>query len=245
MQITYRAQNVPSPNIGSGETATDGLRFGIDNDVYGSGTKQHLNAYLRWLEAFSFIIQTEDDPTPSIQSAERIRVTSVGALTSNYTNTEYLGVTTPTNSTRISISSDGFDPVEKPMSLLHLGKDLDASGAPSIADGWRSWMDIGTFTTNGADHMYVGLKNENTSTGERMDAVVNWGDDQVSGANGPDNLRFIFTSPLDSSTATSGSQTNGLEGMRLSHLKPMEFIPVLVVHRETLILAGLKIPQIL
>jgi hypothetical protein len=50
----------------------------------------------------------------------------------------------------------------------------------------------------------------------RIDAIVNWGDDQAAGANGPDNLRFIFTSPLGSSNPISGSQANGLEGMRLT-----------------------------
>lgn len=215
MQISYRAPNTGSPFIGHGEEATDGLRFGIDNDIFGTGVNQHLNAYLRWQEASSFIIQTEDDNTnSSISSNERLRVTSVGALALNYSTAEYLGVTFPINSTRVSISSDGALPVKKPMSLLHLGKDLDADGPISIADGWRNWMDIGTFTTNGADHMYVGLKNENAN-GERMDAVINWGDDQGT-ANGPDNLRFIFTSPIGSTTATSGAQANGLEGMRMT-----------------------------
>lgn len=46
----------------------------------------------------------------------------------------------------------------------------------ATADGWRTWMDIGTFTSNGTDHTYVGLKSEGA---DRADAVINWGDNQA------------------------------------------------------------------
>jgi len=75
-------------------------------------------------------------------------------------------------------------------------------------------MDVGTFTNNGSDNMYVGLKDEGN---DRLDAVVNWGDNQVAGTspNGPDNLRFIFTSTTTALPPGQGdpvSQSNdGLE----------------------------------
>jgi hypothetical protein len=108
MQITARRPLANSTNIiGQGEAATDGLRLGIDYNMQGStSAKNHLNGVLRWQEASSFIIQTEDDVTPSIQNSERLRVTSIGALNSNYTTAEYLGNTIPANSTRVSISAD-------------------------------------------------------------------------------------------------------------------------------------------
>lgn len=73
-------------------------------------------------------------------------------------------------------------------------------------------MDIGIYTTDGNDNVYLGLKNEGT---DRQDAVLNWGDNQP-GTGGPDNLRFIFTSQTAGGGTTPATNTNGLEGMRLS-----------------------------
>lgn len=219
MQITYRRANTATTDIiGQGEQVTDGLRLGIDNDVFGTGLQSHLNGYLRWQEASSFVIQTEDDNTPNIQNNERIRVTSIGAIVNNQ-GTNYGGLITPINRSRIAISADGANPVTRPLSLLHLGFNTGAVAlAPGGTDGWRPWMDIGTFTSNGTDNVYVGLKDEGN---DRADAVISWGDNQISAlppGNGPDNMRFIFTS----TTAASGggtppaTGTNGLEGMRMT-----------------------------
>lgn len=217
MQITYRRpNNVATDIFGQGEQVTDGLRFGIDNAVFGVGNERHLNSYLRWQEASSFIIQTEDNAIPSIANNERIRVTSVGALVLNHA-ASYAGITGPSNATRVAISHDGANPVTKPMSLLHLGYNTGVTpfGSSNLTDGWRNWMDIGTFTGSGTDNMYVGLKREGT---DRFDAVVNWGDNQVPnalGQNGPDNLRFIFTSTTTALPPGQGDpisqSNNGLE----------------------------------
>lgn len=110
-----------------------------------------------------------------------------------------MGVNNPaglgTNLTRVAISHNPAQPVTRPLSLLHLGYNTGLSSTPvGSTDGWRSWMDIGTFTTNGTDNIYVGLKNEGA---DRSDAVINWGDNQnggLAGGVGPDHLRFIFTS---------------------------------------------------
>lgn len=214
MQITYRRANGTGTDlIGQGELATDGLRFGIDNQAFNSGTTPYLNSYLRWQEASSFIIQTEDDGAANIEQNERIRFTSIGALVANH-GAAYGGLITPaaaSNTTRIGISHNGLIPVSKPLSLLHLGYQTFGGGN----DGWRPWMDVGIFTSNGTDQIFLGLKPEAGSNvlGDRQDAVLNWGDNQT-GAGSADNFRMIFTSaPGGTAPATGG---NGLEGMRMT-----------------------------
>ena len=143
-QITYRKDLLPI--IGTGETESDGLRWGIDNLVFNSpGGQDHLNGYLRWQENSSFIIQSDwDNVTGGTFNGERIRVTSVGSLVSNQ-GLPYLGITLPANTTRIAISHNGATPVTRPMSLVHLGYNTGLNSPIATADGWRSWMDIGTY----------------------------------------------------------------------------------------------------
>ncbi len=209
MQITYRDVNFPT-RPGAGETERDGLRFGIDNQLYHGA----MNAFLRWQENTPFIIQTDWNNSPGgIQNGERMRISSVNAPF----------VPNPAsgggNITRVSISHRGNQPVTKPRALLHLGYNTGLSNPFSFEDGWRDWMDIGTFTSNGTDNMYVGLKDEGN---DRYDAIINWGDNQVSGQttnNGPDYLRFIFTSTTTALTGQGDpiSQSNdGLEIMRIA-----------------------------
>ncbi len=203
-QITYRRDGINTP--GTGETANDGLRWGIDNTLLNVDGISHLNAYLRWQENTPFIVQTDwDNTSGGINGGERLRISSVSAP----------GVPNPgsvftPNTTRVAISHLGNIPITQPRSLLHLGYNTGLGLVPAgQANGWRNWMDIGTFTSNGTDHMYVGLKNEGT---DRADAVINWGDNQEAG--GPDKLRFIFSSSVGEGDPVSQSQ-DGLETMRI------------------------------
>jgi hypothetical protein len=205
MQIS----NVASSTLaGTGQTGTDGLKLGMEPILNGSIRRQY--GFLQWQENTPFIVQSDwDGTTGGVTAGERLRITSVGALVNTETNA-YGGLTTPTNVTRVSVSHNGAAPVTKPLSLMHLG--YNAVG--SSAGGWRPWMDIGTFTSNGLDHVYVGLKQEGTSiTADRMDAVVGWGDNHA-GTTGPDNMRFIFTSATGGTSPATGA--NGLEGMRMT-----------------------------
>lgn len=235
LQVTYRRPyNALADIVGQGENFNDGLRIGIDNNIVNVNTSmQHLNGYLRWQEASSFIIQTEDNLAPNIEQNERMRITSTGALDLNY-GTSYQGIDTPSNRSRIALSLDGSKPITKPLSLLHLG--YNTGGIQGIStlqnqlDGWRPWMELGMFTSNQTDHVFIGLKPENginiQGVNDRMDAVVGWGDNGdvtslIGPSNAPDVMRFIFTafqgtaaSPniTDSPQAVSN---NGLEVMRL------------------------------
>jgi hypothetical protein len=199
MQITNQ--------LGTGQTIDDGLRFGIN----GGGNSL---AYLNWQENTPFVIQTDWDATPGgINNSERMRISSIGSN----------GVPKPANFiddnvTRVAISHRGNTPITAPRSLLHLGYNTgNGTIGNFIADGWRDWMDIGTFTNNGTDNIYVGLKEEGV---DRFDAVINWGDNQVAGntPNGPDNLRFIFTSTNTALPPGEGDpvsqSNNGLETAR-------------------------------
>lgn len=224
MQITYRRQNgATQDTIGQGEQVTDGLRLGIDNNVFGAAGRRHLNAYLRWQEASSFVIQTEDNNTPNIEQTERIRITSIGALNRNYLVNQYNGLTTNENVTRVAISHLGNAPLTRPKSLLHIGYDY---GNPPIAavQGYRQWMDLGMLVSNSRDHVWLGLLPRDTVTStvtqfyERNDAVLAWGTDRnVLSPLNVDNMRFVFTgSVLDAIPEISPSNSNhGLEMMRM------------------------------
>ena len=150
---------------------------------------------------------------------ERMRVTAVSAPTAlptggygNYNPGGIIG-----NRTRVSISHNPNNPVTRPMSLLHLGYNVGSPLLPGSLDGWRNWMDVGMFTAQGTDNMYVGLKEKGN---DRFDAIINWGDNQgpgITGPVGPDYLRFIFTSSASSippGDPVSGSN-DGLEVARM------------------------------
>jgi hypothetical protein len=224
MQITLRRPLAAiNDSIGQGEAVTDGLRFGIDNDLFGSVGRRHLNSYLRWQEASSFVIQTEDGGINNIQNNERLRITSIGALDRNYTTNEYIGLrsaTTPTDVTRISIAHSGSNGLTRPMSLVHLGYNIgNALGPIQLKNGWRSWMDLGMLVSNTTDNVWIGLKprvGNATQTNDQLDAVINWGNNG-NALSGTDVMRFIFTAePLSTLDSASNAITNdGLEVMRL------------------------------
>ncbi|MEX1193423.1 MAG: hypothetical protein WEA99_15745, partial [Brumimicrobium sp.] len=208
-QITYRRDNTNT--IGTGETAGDGLRWGIDNTLRNAGGVQHLNANIRWQENSPLIFQTDWDNNPGgTNNGERLRIATVASPgvpnTGGY----------PANTTRVGISIIGSIPITQPRSLLHLGRNTSV-----IASGHRDWMNIGTFMSNGADNMYIGIKEE---TFDRADAVVSWGDNQQTGTSGPDHLRFIFTStPGQGDPASAGA--NGLETGRFDPTQDVNGLP--------------------
>ncbi len=214
IQVTYRDQLNPGI-IGVGETEFDGLRFGIDNDVITLGATQHLSGFLRWQENSAFVIQTDwDNVAGGIQNGERMRISSISSP----------GVPNPAalnpNITRVAISYNGSQPITQPRSLLHLGFNTGLlTGPAGAADGWRNWMEIGTFTSNGTDNMYIGLKNEGT---DRQDAIVNWGDNQIAGLtpNGPDNLRFVFTSTTTALVGQGDPVSQSNNGLEIARMEP-------------------------
>ncbi len=206
--------------LGTGQTANDGLKWGIRQTNYFAGDGRTYG-FVRWQENSALIFQSDWNNTPGFgaQDGERIRITSVGSLVADG---NYLGITAPANTTRVAISHDGNNPVLRPMSLLHLGYDVGNLGTAGVAvDGWRPWMDVGMSIVNASDNMYVGLKPEGT---DRQDAVINWGDNQVPGVSGPvgpDNLRFIFTSTttaLPPGTGDPASQS--ADGLEIARMEP-------------------------
>ncbi len=125
MQVTYRDNNPNRP--GSGETTVDGLRLGIDNQIYNGG----LNAFLRWQENTPFIVQTDwNNSAGGIQQGERMRISSIAAP----------GVIDPANPldnnvTRVAISHHGSQPITNPRSLLHLGYNTSSIFGFNLNDG--------------------------------------------------------------------------------------------------------------
>lgn len=123
------------------------------------------------------------------------------------------GTTTPFGG-GLAINLDPANPITRPWSLLTIGENN------GFNSGWRNWMSVGTFYGKSSDNMYVGLKDETVpGSNDRQDAVINWGDNtNFSGTTeGPDYLRFIFTSPLNViGYPPVSSGQNGLEVMRMN-----------------------------
>ena len=190
---------------GTGQAGTDGMLIG-----YASTNTNNREA---------LISQQENDRlTFYSNSGERMRIMQIGALNGGI-NINPGGL--PNNTTRVAISHNPALPVTRPLSLLHLGYDAGiVSATPGATDGWRSWMDIGMFVSNGTDNTFIGLKEEPAFLGDRQDAVINWGDNQSTGTpfpNGPDNLRFIFTATTTGSGTTAPANLqDGLEGGRMT-----------------------------
>ncbi|MFN3341431.1 MAG: hypothetical protein ACK40M_01970 [Flavobacteriales bacterium] len=140
---------------------------------------------------------------------ERIRIQSVGTITQVATGSyaAYNPGGLNNRFTRVSISHDPFNPVTRPMSLMHIG--YNATNATN--DGWRSWMDVGTFISQSSDNMYIGLRNIGNN---RSDAIINWGNESTSFLGvGPDRLRFIFTS--NNGFPVAAGTNDGLEIMQM------------------------------
>lgn len=192
---------------GTGATGTDGLQIG-----YPTTAPTFLTAHINQHENDNMVMLTNN--------GERLRLSQIGNI--SIPNMNPAGIAN--NITRVSISRDPASPVTRPLSLLHLGYNTGlVSTTANSTDGWRPWMDIGTFASNGTDHVYIGLKDEGGNVvSDRQDAVLCWGDNQINSGlppnNGPDNFRFIFTSTTSGSAGGTNPaiSANGLEGMRLT-----------------------------
>ncbi|MCW3104105.1 MAG: Collagen triple helix repeat-containing protein [Bacteroidetes bacterium] len=213
----------------TGQTNTDGLKLGILGDAAPASNPQNGNAFL-YNQENRYLLFSTNHATPSTvnATAERMRITAFGTPT-NLPAGGY-GLYTPPGSTgavtsdftRMSISEDPAFPVTRPLSLLHLGYNTGLTPfiPPGSTDGWRPWMDIGMFISNGTDNGYLGLKTETGGlAGDRQDMVLNWGDNQTAGplGTGPDNMRFIFTATTTGVTGfPPATGADGLEGMRMT-----------------------------
>jgi hypothetical protein len=231
MQITNQYMNTPAA-IQTGPTAinaTNGFRFGIlgNNQKIKNG-----NAYVYNQEERHLIFSTNHvTPTDAQFTNERMRITSISAPT-NLTNggNAAFGVWNPgalpnQDVTRVAISHNPATPVTRPLALLHLGYNTGNPLTPFLGpttDGWRKWMDVGTFSSEGTDNAYFGLKKETGFNNDRQDAVISWGDNyaptnQFGLPTGIDKLRIIFTTP-ETGQAAAGpgamSTANGLEFVR-------------------------------
>ncbi len=197
---------------GTGQQATDGLKLGVEGLAGGQA------GLLQWQENTPFVIRTDWNNTGGgTAQGERVRISSISST----------GVPLPAspldgNITRVAISHRGSQPITEPRSLLHLGYNTGGI-IPGTADGWRDWMDVGTFTSQATDNMYVGLKREGGFFDDRHDAVINWGDNQDALGPfdvGPDNLRFIFTSTLGFGAGDPVSQSN--DGLEVGRFDPTQ-----------------------
>jgi hypothetical protein len=195
-----------SNSTGTGQTGNDGLHFG-----YPTTSPTFLTAHINQKENDNLVMLTNQ--------GERLRVSHIGNVSIANMNPGAIA----NDITRVSISHNPANPVTRPLSLLHLGYNTGSLLNPNNTDGWRPWMDVGMFVAQSSDNVYLGLKNESTTPlGDKYDAVLSWGDNQVNSGlppnNGPDNFRFIFTSSTTGSADGTAPATgaDGLEGMRLT-----------------------------
>ncbi|MCE3260096.1 MAG: Collagen triple helix repeat-containing protein, partial [Bacteroidetes bacterium] len=200
----------------TGQTGGDGLKVGLTN-VTGS-IPQSGNACIYNQENRHLLFSTNNPvPTSAFTTDERMRITSLSAPTENPSGTYVAGGYNPggllfSNATRIGVSYLPNLPVTSPLSLLHLGGNTSITN-----DGWRNWMDIGTFVniplTAGVQggNFYSGMKFAATtaSIGAVRDAVINWGFSPSTAASAGNKLRFVFTSNAGGPLISAGA--NGIE----------------------------------
>ena len=145
-----------------------------------------------------FIIKTGGVGSgPVAEEQERIRISGLHGLTPDPFNING-------SVTRVGISHNAGQNIDAIRSLLHLGYNTgEIAGNINLNDGWRDWMDIGTFTNNGRESMYFGLKQQTAGIISKFpedahfDAIVNWGDDDELPSDGVySNLRFVYTLSL-------------------------------------------------
>ncbi len=224
MQVTnqYLTQPGPVQTVPTQISATNGLRMGILGDQL---KIRNGNAFIYNQEDRHLIFSTNhQNPTNITSTEERMRITSISAPTTLANNGYGIwnpGTLANTDLTRVAISHNPLAPITRPLSLLHLGYNSGSLLNPANTDGWRPWMDVGTFASQGTDNIYVGLKPEGGAFNDRQDAVIAFGDNYTNtlpGINiGPDKLRIIFTSPKTGATAAGPgamSTVNGLEFVR-------------------------------
>lgn len=210
----------PPYNAPTAIATNDGVRLGI----FGSGNTDQNGIgllYNQELKPLLFSTNANTNTVTAIATQERMRVMSVGTTTWMPTGIAVPGPSAyatynpgsiSANMTRVSISHNPANPLVRPLSLLHLGYNTSVNQNASIMDGWRPWMDIGTYTSSKFDNMYVGLKEE--QLGGTYDAIINWGRNRDSLPNaGPDHLRFIFTGNYTGGTVNpdQADELNGAE----------------------------------
>lgn len=113
----------------------------------------------------------------------------------------------------VGIHEVGNNPVTFPRSILHLGNNYFTGGVA----GWRTWMDVGTFSGLQTDFAFFGIipfdGDTTDNQADHNDAAIVWGDN-VQGVDGADNLRVIFSAPMNQTTNAWETQYSALEVAR-------------------------------
>jgi len=219
LQITNQFQGGSITQYVGTIGANNGIRFGV---LGSNASIQNGNAFLYNQENRHLIFSTNHlSPDTIIDTKERVRITSYGAPTtlpgSGYGPFSPITGLFPPDITRVSISHNPSTPVTRPMSLLHIGYE---NSAATGFFGWRPWMDVGSLTSWGEDHTYVGLKRE---TGTRKDAIIAWGKDfNPSSPLTTDRMRIIFTADPGSGATGAMVTNSGLEFVRYV---PFQYAP--------------------
>lgn len=123
--------------VGTGQSANDGLKLGIQNTSGGQ------TGFLQWQEITPFIVQSDWNTVPGgITNGERMRISSASAP----------GVPASSfglNSTRVSINAIGSIPINLPRATLHIG--LNTGG------GYAGWMEYGTLVATSGTTLFTGI----------------------------------------------------------------------------------------
>ncbi len=123
----------------------------------------------------------------------------------------------------------------RPWTRLHLHDRITQGNA--VEFGFRDWMHNGVTMTGHGDHMYIGHK-YGPGFNDPTDAVFQWADNGNE-TQGPDLMRFIFTSNF-APTALSGA--NSLFGREIMQLHPQGFIGLGDFSAATVALGSLVSP---
>jgi hypothetical protein len=193
--------------LGASYSPNNGFRIGVANTTAPNGSAAYL-----FNQSNNHMIFSTGNSTASLGN-ERMRITHYGAPGIN----QPPGSPAANNSTRVGISLTPGS-LTNPWSLLHIGNNAGAG------DGVRNWMNNGITIAQGTDHMYIGLKQEDNA--DRQDAIINWGDNPTNliAGQGPDNLRFVFTSTTTGITQQTPANSN--QGLEIARMTPQSFMGI-------------------
>jgi len=180
----------------TGQGDKDG--FIILSEEFGPTTQENGTVFFRQLENRSMRFESVNlNPLNGFIIGERLRITSLSDTIT--TNPGLL----PRATTRLAVSARGNSPLQRPLSTLHIGENMNIDN-----DGWRSWMNIGTLNSKRDKHCFFGLQTLATDT-VNNDAIVAWGkQNYTDGASNLMPLKFVFSSEqIGSGNYTPGNIT--------------------------------------
>ncbi|HPF92072.1 MAG TPA: hypothetical protein PLL57_15535 [Flavobacteriales bacterium] len=178
----------------------------VSQQAYSQATQDNnnggANSFLGWNAGANQVLEVKNEANQRIEwYTDSLRRMLLSPTQTGQTLNGYGGLDLSGN---LGIGQFSTALVTRPFTRLH----LDNGGSQD--SGFRPWMVTGMSLTRGSDMAYVGMKDEGS---DRNHTVITWSDN--TSGDGPDQLRFLFTSDNGFWGAGLSGGIDGLEAARL------------------------------